>query len=347
MTSTLSTRSILSTLRHSVVKLHSEFAQRTRELATGQHHDLGLKLGARSGYFVSLRTERMALESMTNTNSLVSARLDATESKLETIQVSAREALNSLLASGLSVANAASIEAVGKARLSSLISELDSSFGEDYLFAGTNTGTRPIVDYAAPSSPAKIAVDSAFFTGFGFSQSSPSVAEISGADMAAFLDTRFAALFRDPNWAATWSSAADEERTDRISPTLTEKTSVSANALPFRQLAEAYTMLADLGTNNLGVDAFHTVLDTAVSVLQTAIDGLTDLRANVGIVQAKIENASERMSLQVSLLEKHAGQLANVDTYEVSVRLTELQTQLEASYSLTARLSALSLAHYL
>lgn len=347
VTSAISTRSILSSLQQSVVKLQSELADRSKELSTGEHHDLGLTLGSRSKLLVSLRAENSALRSLTDTNSIVATRLDTTQSKLESIQSSAEDVLNALLASSASSVSAGTIQAAGENGLSSLISQLNSSLGGDFLFAGTNTGARPIADYTTPSSTAKIAVDAAFLANFGFAQSSPNVAGISGPDMQAFLDTQFAALFQDPSWSLGWSSAADQELTDRISPTRTEKTSVSGNDTAFRQLARAYTMLADLGTRDLGPDAYDAVTTTAGTLVREAIDGLTDLRAKVGTVQSEVASASEQMSLQMSLLVTHVANLTNVDTYEVSSRLMELQTQLEASYSLTAQLRQLSLVHYL
>jgi flagellar hook-associated protein 3 FlgL len=347
MTTAISSQSIMSSLRQSVGRLQSEIADRTRELSTGRHSDLGLKLGSRSGISVSLRTERSALQSMTDTNSVVSGRLDTTQSKLESLQASAQDMLNSLLASNASDAHGGTIRTAGTSHLASLISELNSTLGGNFLFAGTNTGTKPIMDYGAPSSSSKQAVDAAFSVTFGFAQSSPNVSGISGAAMTTFLDTQFAALFEEPSWSDDWSTASDQELSDRISPTTTLRTSVSANETVFRQLAQAYTMLSDLGTQDLGADAYAAVADKAGELLRSAIGGLTDLRADVGLVQSDVTNANEQMSLQVDILTTQVGNLENVDIYEVTSRLTELRTQLEASYHLTAQLRDLSLVHYL
>ncbi len=347
MTTAISSQSIMSSLRLSVAKLQSEIVDRTKELSTGRHSDLGLSLGSRSGLLESLRSERSALQSTTNTNALVSGRLEATQSKLESLQASAQDMLNSLLASSATHAHAGTIRSAGENHLGSLISELNSTLGGDFLFAGIDTGTKPITVYGAPSSSPKQAVDAAFSATFGFAQSSPNVSGISGADMTTFLDTQFAALFQEPSWSDNWSTASDQELSDRISSTSTVRTSVSGNQTVFRQLAQAYTMLADLGTQDLGADAYTVVTNTAGDLLRSAIDGLTDLRADVGSVQSDVANANERMSLQMGILTTQVGNLQNVDIYEVTSRLTELQTQLEASYHLTTQLRELSLAHYL
>jgi len=347
MTTAISSQSLLSSSRQSVAKLQSELADRTKEVATGRHSDLGLTLGGRAGLRVSLRSESSSLQSMTDTNSIITGRLDTTQSTLKSIQSSAQKMLDSLLASNASVADAGTIQGAAQTGLASLVSQLNSSQRGDYLFAGVNTGTRPIEDYTAPSSPAKLAVDNAFSTTFGFTQSSPNVSQISGATMQNFLDTQFDALFQGSNWTTNWSSASDQELTDRISPSSTETTSVSANETAFKQLAEAYTMLSDLGTKNLGTDAYAAVTNTANKLLTSAIDGLIALQATVGSAQSDITDANVQMSAQMDLLTTQVGDLENVDTYEVSSRITELKTQLEVSYSLTAQLRDLSLAHYL
>jgi len=347
VTSAISMQSILSSLQYSVAKVQGEVADRSKELSTGQHSDLGLTLGSRSKLLVSLHAESSSLETLTETNKLVSTRLDTTQSKLDSIQSSAENVLNSLLTLSSSDVSAGTVQELGKNELSSLISQMNSSLGGNFLFAGTNTDIRPIVDYTAPSSSAKAAVAAAFFSKFGFAQSSPNVSGISGTDMQDFLDDQFSALFQDPNWNADWSSAANQELTDRISQTRTAKTSVSGNETALRQLAQAYTMLADLGTQDLGTQAYDAVTTTAGDLVRKAIDGLTDLRANIGSVQSDIETASDQMSLQMSLLKTHSSDLMNVDAFDVASRLSELQTQLEASYSLTAQLRELSLAHYL
>lgn len=347
MSTAIPSQATLAPLQQSVTRLRAEITDRTKELSTGRHSDVGLWLGSRSGLLVSLSTERTTLQSMTATNGIIAGRLDTTQSKLESLQTSAQDMLNSLLASNASEAHAGTIRSAGESHLASLISELNSTLGGDFLFAGLDTGTEPIADYYAASSSSKQAVDAAFSGAFGFTQSSPSVSCISGASMQAFLDTQFSALFQEPSWSIAWSSASDQARSDRISPTSTQKTSVSANEPAFRQLAQTYTMLADLGTQTLGADAYAAVVDTAGDLLRSAIEGLTDLRAEVGSVQSAIGDANEQMSLQSDLLTTQIGDLENVDIYEVTSRLAELQTRLEASYLLTARLRDLSLVHYL
>jgi flagellar hook-associated protein 3 FlgL len=127
----------------------------------------------------------------------------------------------------------------------------------------------------------------------------------------------------------------------------TASTSVSANNPAFQQLAQAYTMVANLGTQNLSSSAYQAVSSTAQSLLTSAISNLTDLQANVGMVQSDVTNANNQMSVQSNILSTQISNLESVNTYEVSTRITDLQTQIETSYALTSQLAQLSLVKFL
>lgn len=343
----ISTQSISSSLRQSILKLQSELAARSTELSTGKHADNGLFLGAQSGTLVSLEAESSLLQAMIGTNETASTRLGTTQTVLEQLQTSAERQLNMLIANNSTAANAQMIEASGKAELEALIANLNSSLQGNFLFAGTNTSTKPITDYFGTSAASKQAVDNAFSATFGMSQSSPGVGSITGTDMQNFLDNQFASLFQGANWTSDWSSAADDTLTQRITGPQWVSTSVSANAIPFKDLARAYTMIADLGTENLGAEALRAVTGTAQNLLRSAIADLTQLRTSVGMVQSSIKDADNRLTIQTDLLATQVSKLDSVNTYEVATRLTELQTQIETSYSLTSRIQRLSLVNFL
>src|SRR5215471_14305734 len=98
-------------------------------------------------------------------------------------------------------------------------------------------------------------------------QTSASVSSITGTSMQNFLATQFAALFQGAQWSSNWSSASDQTLTSRISETQTANTSVSANNSAFQQLAQAYTMVADLGAQNLSPLAYQAVVTAAQGLL--------------------------------------------------------------------------------
>jgi flagellar hook-associated protein 3 FlgL len=165
--------------------------------------------------------------------------------------------------------------------------------------------------------------------------------------MQSFITTDFAPLFQGTNWSSDWSSASSTTTSSEISPSQSATTSVSANDSAFQNLAEAYTMVAALGTQNLGSAALQTVVSNAESLMNTGLSGLTSIQSSVGATQDDITSANNQMSVEMSVLSTQIGNLENVNPYEASTEVSNLQTQLETAYSLTSQLSQLSLVKYL
>ncbi len=347
MSAYISTQSISSSLRQSVLNLQNELNVSQIEVSTGNYADIGLSLGAATGQSVSLQAQNSILQTISNTNAAVTTRLSTTQNNLSSLQSSAQTLLNSVIAANGSTSGAGGIQTTAASDLRSLTSTLNSTLNGDYLFAGINTGTAPITDYNGASAPNKLAVDAAFSTTFGMSQTSGGVSSISGSAMQSFLDTQFASLFQGANWTSNWSSASNQTLTSVIGPNQTENTSVSANQPAFQELAQAYTMLSSLGTQNLSQAAYQAVTSTATTLLTSAISNLTNLQAGVGQVQSSISSASNQMSLQMNVLSTQISNLESVNTYDASTRVSELQTQIETSYALTSQLQQLSLVKFL
>ncbi|SIO49737.1 flagellar hook-associated protein 3 FlgL [Rhodovulum sp. ES.010] len=75
--------------------------------------------------------------------------------------------------------------------------------------------------------------------------------------------------------------------------------------------------------------------------------GLIDLMAEVGIAQSRIEEIGTENAANRNLLDLARADMLAVDQYEAASDLQAVQVQLETVYTVTARLSRLSLADYL
>jgi flagellar hook-associated protein 3 FlgL len=85
----------------------------------------------------------------------------------------------------------------------------------------------------------------------------------------------------------------------------------------------------------------------ALSDLLSATAPLTDLRAVVGLEEERLADAKDRNGALAAALTVMRNELALVDPYATAVALKEKETQLEMQFSLTARLSGLSLVRFL
>jgi len=74
---------------------------------------------------------------------------------------------------------------------------------------------------------------------------------------------------------------------------------------------------------------------------------LADLRADIGVSEQRIETAKTRNATEVSALEIAKNALISADPFDTAARLSEVQSQLEALYAITARNARLTLTEYL
>jgi len=347
-TSFIATSSISSASRLSIMKLQAKLAEAQQEVVTGRFADVGLKLGLQAGQSVTLRQELTRLQTITDTNGMVSTRLEASQAVLKGIADGAQAFLGQLIASREGASGPGVIATEAKAGLATLADALNTSVDGAYLFAGINADVKPFNAYfQTPPSAAQSAVAGAFQSAFGMAQSDPGVADISIADMKTFLQGSFAGLFDAAAWSGTWSNASDQNVRSRISSSEMIGTSTNATEQAFRKLASAYTMAADLNVEGMNSGAYKALVDEAVQAVGDAIQGLTALQSNLGTAQERVADANDRMSIQINVITTHVGALEGVDPAEASSRVAQLLTQIETAYAMTARLQQLSLLNYL
>jgi flagellar hook-associated protein 3 FlgL len=341
--SSISTASLTSILSQSVNSMQTQLANAELELSTGQDANVGLSLGAEAGQDISLQQQQSFMQTLTSTNNLVATRLSTTQNALSSIQTTAQDFLNSLISNEGSQTSASILQTTATSSLQSMISTLNTTENGDYIFAGTNTSNAPIFGSAASNATA---VNSAFSAALSAAGSTAST--MSGTDMTNFLTgSSFTGLFTGSDWTSNWSSASDQPLTTQISTSDTETTSVSANQTAFQQLTEAYTMVSSLATQNLSSDAYQAVTTQAQSLVSSAISGLTDIQANVGVVQSDITDSNNQMSAQMTILSTQVTNLESADAYDAATNVNNLQTQIETAYSLTNQLHQLSLVNYI
>lgn len=346
----ISTLMLSSSLRYSITNNQAALSKASTEATTGRFADVGLELGATTGGDVTLRADMSFADQLVDTNGLVSGRLDVTQDRITQLSSTATDFLKDLIAARSTDGGGRIILPPASSNLQDLIGALNISYNGSYLFSGINTQNQPITPYTAGSA-SKNQVDADFAaaspTGFGFSQSSPSVSSITPAQMQTFLNTTFDAEFASPAWNTNWSSATDQVMQSRISTTEIADTSVSANQIGFRKLAEAYTMMADLGNANLNQSTFQVVVDKAIGLVGSAITDLAALGGSVGTVQQRLTTATDKLKTQKDILNNQIVGMEKVDPTEASVRVNALQTQIQTALALTSRLQKISLINYL
>lgn len=343
-TTFISSTTLWNSPRATLDKLQSEIVKANKEVVTGRHSDVGLALGRTTGKSLSLRQERAELDALTDSNSSVTLRLKTTSAVLDQVRTVADNFRNALVGMRVTEQDIPLIQSQAKAGLDKLISAVNESAGGQYLFGGTNSKEKPLNGY---EDLAKAAVDAAFAGHFGFSKTDVAdVAAITPDEMKDFLGVLSGDVFTN-NWKPLWSSASSNNIQSLISPTERVDTSTNANESGFQKLAMAYVMVFDLGIENLSGETREYLLNEVIGTLGSGVSEITQVQADLGTVQRKIDDANERMSLQKNFFEERITNYEAVDPAEAKIRVDQLSTQIQTSYSLTVQLNQLSLINFL
>ncbi|WP_417709244.1 flagellar hook-associated family protein [Roseibium aggregatum] len=346
-TTYISTITLADASRRQIQNQASLVQRLSIEVSSGRKYDVGLDLGTKTGESVSLRSEFHFLNGITDTNALTASRLDVSQAAMGDVLKDAQDFLSTLVALRENNGTADIVKADAVGNLELLTSRLNTQLNGNFVFAGINTDQEPFVDYSDPGSPNKLAADAAFLTEFGIAQTAPGVSGITPAAMSTYLNGAFDLMFQDPAWGTSWSSATDSVMVSRISASETVSSSVSANEQAFRDLAAAYTMMSDLGNEDLDPETLKVVVNKAIEKLGTGIAEITSQMGQLGNVQEQVKLASERLKVQTDILNRRINDLENVDPEETAVRLNTALTQLETTYAVTSRMQRLSILNYL
>lgn len=92
---------------------------------------------------------------------------------------------------------------------------------------------------------------------------------------------------------------------------------------------------------------FFAVLNDLSRMLNTALDNITAQEFKMAQVQAQTSIVKTSNSDQINAYKDIIGDVENVDITEASVKISQMQVQLQASFQVTAMLSQLTLANFL
>lgn len=340
-------------MRLTIARAQAELVKTQKEATTGQYADLGQALGVKTAQSVSLSSDVLRIDSLLDSNSIVTQRLSGSQSALDKMAESAQKVMSDLIAlSGSQDTKSLEDLTVSVAgQLATFTSVVNTSLNGEFLFSGINTDVQPMADYAAPASPAKAAYDNALTT---FMAGEPvqvppltSVSQFTPDQMSRFITDAVEPLFMGADWNTNWSSATDANITTRISQSEVAETSTNANSEGMRYFAMTAVISKELLGQPLTDDVRAVVSKKAIAFASLAISGIDQQRSALGLSEGRVKMANENLEAQKTIIKTHLGDLNGVDPYEASLRVTNLLDLVEASYTLTARIQQLSLVNFL
>ena len=313
-------------LKHDIHRL-------TQELSTGRVADTKSVLAGNFSYLTDIERDAKALQGYKVATTEAAQFADTMQNTLERIQDNSSDLSNAMLLISTSAVETIlpQVVADSRANLGNLVSSLNVDFGGRSLFAGAATDTAPLVS------------DDAILTGL--------TAAVAGQTPAADIFAAAQAWFDDP---AGFRAAVYQGSDTSLSPFAlsdTDRLSIDIRADD--------PVLRDLMMNTaLGAIVSDAALGLADTIQRDVIaqagqnllggqDQMTKLRADIGFSQSRIEDVSTRNAVQTTSLEFARSALLAADPYETATKLEDVQFQLQSLYSVTVRLSELSLLNFM
>lgn len=321
-------------MRRQNLTLKQQIDSLTLELASGRKSDVSRAIGGDYSYLADINRSMQVLEGydlaiveaggFTQTMQDTFSRVQGLTSDLGSRLVSASA---SHISSVLSVASGTARQDFG-----TLITALNTGVAGRSLFSGAATDTAPLIsaddilnrlrtEVASETTLSGVLskIDDWFYT--------------TGGDFEAFAylgsSQRLAQFQLSENDSVQFSMKADDK----------EIRDLLRNAAIGALSADETLGFAGPLQNQLQQEAGESLL--------SAQDGLVKIRADLGYVQERVDDAKAHNTIAASGLEQARNDLLSADPYETASRLENAQFQLESLYTLTVRMSHLTLMDFM
>ncbi len=316
------------------MKMHLQ--RLTAEMSTGRKSDLAKAVSGDFKTLAGIEHSLLSLEGFHAATSEAALLTGALQTALETTQSLSSDLAPTLTSAGTTGGqthvNVASFDA--RQKLHAAVSALNARVGDRYLLSGAATDKKPVsggqdILNALTSAISGQVTATGVITAIAGWFDAP----VGGGG---YLDTVYGGSATP---LAPFSIGAD----DRASMTITAADGTLRETLKGLALA---AMVAE-GALPGDTTGHALIMKTAGQTLLTANTDMATLRANLGSAEGHIADISTRNAAEASSLQIARSNIIAADPFATANELEAVKTQLETLYTLTARLSRLSLADFL
>lgn len=316
------------------VRIKTDLLRLSDELSTGRPTDPVAHLGGDTSRLAMFDRDIAVASARVSTATGLGQFLTTMQTALDAIEGVRSNVVTQLLpingaSTSLDIARASE---AGADAFRQIVSQLNTSYGGAALFAGTATDGAALAD--ADTMLASL--------------SAATAGAVTAADVIAAVDDWFdnpAGGFATMGYLG--DTGAPLER--RIDNDVSAKIDARADHPALKELLRSTAVLALANDPTLGLSdsTALTLVTNELPRMLSSAGSLTDLRADVGYQEERTAEAATRNGALAASLTIMRNELALVDPYATAVALKERETQLETQFTLTARLSNLSLVNYL
>lgn len=355
---TMSTQDSLVSQRRVAADLGQRVAQAGQEATTGFKSDIFRSLGLRASEALTLRAGMARNQTFIASNEMLASRLDLTALTLR----QTRETVQGFLDLAISNADmptqtASELQRAAQMALDRLIGTVNTTFRGVPLFAGTDSAMLPLQGWDMPHPVTGIAPRDVLAATVGAGIADAADATAKAARLSEIFASSSALVPAEERFEASFFNgtprlAADGTTNARVTARIDETTQlphgIQANDPAFTNMLRGLSMLASTNPADIAdPEAYRIWVGEAVSAISMGITGIIDTESRLGGQQQSLDQTLRMQRERDVLYNSQVLSLEGVDPYEAATRLTNLQTQLEATYMVTSRLSRLSFLNFM
>lgn len=318
----------LAMKRHTTA-LRSDLNRLTAELGSGIANDPVRHLQGQTSALAAIDHTLARLTGYDQILTLATQRSDAIQVVLARIDDLATATGPDLLRAA-SVGDPVSLSMAGTTARDALVdavAALNTRLADRTLFAGMNTDTNALVPADQILSLARAVVSPA----------------TSGADVEAALRQ----WFDDPAGFAAQAYLGGPSQSLALSPTESLTADPTAEDPALRATLQALILGSLVADPALPAPMRADLARRSGEQLAATATDRAHLAGRVGVQQARLDAISTRAATETAVLQQARVDLLAVDPYDTATRLQETEARLQMLYTITARLSRLSLADYM
>lgn len=315
-------------------QLKTDLNRLGRELTTGVREDISSQISGDYGPIAGIERSLKALEAFRTATTETATLTDAAQLALENVQNTNHDLAPALLTAGNSrsatLIRTSAIDA--RQQFSSLVSAMNTRVADRTVFAGAATDGPALA--SATDMMAELVTASA--------------GALTAADVSTAVDTWFDAPgggFETSGYVGSANAMGPIQLAEGETLGLTTR----ADDQVVRDLLKSYAKSALIAEGVLSgnVTEQARLTDRAAEGILTADGGLTNLRAEVGSLQGRVEEISVQNTAEKSALELARSDLIAVDPYEAASELEAVYSQIETLYTVTSRIARLNFTDYM
>jgi flagellar hook-associated protein 3 FlgL len=340
MVATLSTLGQNNLLRNEFSSLQGQIQQLQTQIATGAKTQVFGDLGAQASPDISLRQQADVVNNFQNSISQLQVRTSLVDSSLGIINAAALGVQNSAFQTPSFPEQRADLVNAAKTAIDQITQRLQTTVDGRNLFGGTQTQGSVVTGSATLLPTVQAAVNTAL------------TAVPPPANVPAAIQAAVAGVFAS---AAAYYTGGPPYPATQIDQGLSINDSITAADPSFQTILTGLYTLAALPASsgptatlpNINDSQFDAVASAAATQISGGLSQLQIVTESNGRNQKSLTDEKTAHDATLTILQTQIDNIENVNLADASTRLTQLRTQLDASFHITADLSNLSLVDLL